>query len=78
MDTGRAGGHKRWNQEGVNSDRPPIGPLYHPIGVSTEAEAESDADAEERAFSADGSLVKEMAVCAESAEGVTAFATGQV
>ena len=47
VDTGRAGGQKRWGKEGAKFDRPPIGPLYHPIGVSTEADAEADAEGEE-------------------------------
>lgn len=47
VDTGRAGGQKRWGKEGVKGDRPPIGPLYHPIGVSTEADAEGKAEEEE-------------------------------
>ena len=46
VDTGRAGGQKRWSKEGAKGDRPPIGPLYHPIGVSTEADAEAEAEAE--------------------------------
>lgn len=46
VDTGRAGGQKRWSKEGAKGDRPPIGPLYHPIGVSTEAEADAEAEAE--------------------------------
>lgn len=48
VDTGRAGGQKRWGKESAKGDRPPIGPLYHPIGVSTEAEAEGDAEEEEK------------------------------
>lgn len=47
VDTGRAGGQKRWSKEGAKGDRPPIGPLYHPIGVSTEAEADAEAEGEE-------------------------------
>ena len=47
VDTGRAGGQKRWSKEGAKGDRPPIGPLYHPIGVSTEAEAEAETEGEE-------------------------------
>ena len=46
VDTGRAGGQKRWGKEGAKFDRPPIGPLYHPIGVSTEADAEADTEGE--------------------------------
>ena len=46
VDTGRAGGQKRWSKEGAKGDRPPIGPLYHPIGVSTEAEADAEGEEE--------------------------------
>ncbi len=47
VDTGRAGSQKRWGKEGVKGDRSPIGPLYHPMGVSTEADAEAEGEAEE-------------------------------
>lgn len=40
VDTGRSGAQKRWEKDGS----PPIAPLYHPIGVSTEADAEADTD----------------------------------
>lgn len=53
VDTGRAGGQKRWGKEGTKGDRPPIGPLYHPIGVSTEADAEAETDGEEEGDKAD-------------------------
>ena len=36
VDTGRAGGKKRWSKTGDKGESPPIGPLSNPIGVSTE------------------------------------------
>lgn len=55
VNTGRAGGQKRWGKDDVKRDRPPIGPLYPPIGVSTEEDTEEDAeeDAEEEGDTAD-------------------------
>ena len=47
VDTGRAGGQKRWGKETAKGDRPPIGPLYHPIGVSTDAEGDAEGEEEE-------------------------------
>ena len=47
VDTGRAGGQKRWGKGSTKEGRPPIGSLYHPIGVSTEADAEEEAEEEE-------------------------------
>lgn len=49
VDTGRAGGKKRWGHAENKEDSPPIGPLSNSIGVSTEAEAEADADADTEA-----------------------------
>ena len=49
VDTGRAGGKKRWSKAGDKGDSPPIGPLSNPIGVSTEADAEADAEADTEA-----------------------------
>lgn len=46
VETGRSGAIKRWSKKGSASLSPPIAPLCHPIGVSTEAEAEAEAEAE--------------------------------
>lgn len=53
VDTGRAGGKKRWGHAENKEDSPPIGHLSNPIGVSTEADAEADAEAEANVCSAD-------------------------
>lgn len=46
VDTGRAGGQKRWGKEGAKGDSPPIGPLHRPIGVFTDADADVDVEAD--------------------------------
>lgn len=49
VDTGRAGGKKRWSKAGDKGDSPPIDPLSNPIGVSTEADTEAEADTDTEA-----------------------------
>ena len=44
VDTGRAGGQKRWSNEGLKGGKKVYPPYTLPIGVPTEAEAETEAE----------------------------------